>query len=138
MFEKGAKVSQIAELFGISKRMIYKDLSAAKAIHKAGVENVDQGEFLGGSFASWRMIYRQAMREYQMAQNDNAKVGFMRIATEARSKLDKLLQDSGLMSKVPERLSLETEIPFEDPEVRNAYLDFLILARGRGEKNLGM
>ena len=31
MFEKGAKVSQLAELFGISERMIYKDVSAAKA-----------------------------------------------------------------------------------------------------------
>ena len=138
MFEKGAKVSQLAELFDISERMIYKDLKAAKAIHKASVENVDQGELLGGSLASWRMIYRQAMRDYQMAQNDNAKIGFMRVASEARSKLDKLLQDSGLMTKVPERVALETEIPFEDPEVRKAYLGFLILARGKGEKNLGM
>jgi hypothetical protein len=138
MFEKGAKVSQLAELFGISERMIYKDLSAAKAIHKASVENVDQGELLGGSLASWRMIYRQAMRDYQIAQNDNAKIGFMRVASEARAKLDKLLQDSGLMTRVPERLALETEIPFEDPDVRKAYLGFLKLARERGEKDLGL
>ena len=62
----------------------------------------------------------------------------MRVASEARAKLDKMLQDSGLMTKVPEQLALETEIPFEDPEVRKAYLGFLKLARERGEKNLGI
>ena len=30
MFEKGAKVSQLAELFGISERMIYKDLKCCQ------------------------------------------------------------------------------------------------------------
>ena len=37
------------------------------------------------------------------------------------------------MTKVPERLALETEIPFEDPDVRKAYLGFLKLARGGKE-----
>jgi hypothetical protein len=60
------------------------------------------------------------------------------LATEARAKLVKILQDAGLLTKVPEQISLETKIPFEDPEVRKAYLGFLKLARERGEKNLGV
>jgi hypothetical protein len=54
----------------------------------------------------------------------------------AQEKLVKELQDCGLLAKVPERLLLGPDLPFEDPEVRQAYLDFLILARERGEKNL--
>jgi len=50
----------------------------------------------------------------------------------------KELQDCGLLAKVPERLLLGPDLPFEDPEVRQAYLDFLILARERGEKNLDL
>jgi hypothetical protein len=42
----------------------------------------------------------------------------------------------GVIKKVPERLAVEESIPFEDPDVRKAYLGFLKLARERGEKNL--
>ena len=77
------------------------------------------------------------MRDYMLCrEGDNAKVGYLRTALTAHERLVKMLQDSGLMNKVPERLALETEIPFEDPDVRKAYLGFLKLARERGEKDL--
>ena len=58
----------------------------------------------------------------------------MRLATEARAKLVKILQDAGLLTKVPENVSLETKIPFEDPEVRKAYLWVPETGPGEGRK----
>jgi plasmid maintenance system antidote protein VapI len=138
MIELGAKTSEIAQVLGISQRMVQMDLVASKQLNREMVGSIDQGETLGAEIAFWLQICRQAMRDYNRAQSENAKIGFLRVASEASSKFNKLLQDYGLIKKVPERLALETKIPFEDPEVRKAYLDFLILARGKGEKNLGI
>jgi predicted transcriptional regulator len=138
MIELGAKTSEIAQLLGISQRMVQMDLVASKQLSREMVGSIDRGETLGTEIAFWLQICRQAMRDYNHAQSENAKIGFLRVASEARSKFNKLLQDYGLIKKVSERLDMETEIPFEDPQVRKAYLDFLILARERGEKNLGV
>jgi hypothetical protein len=138
MFEGGAKINDLAEYFGISRRMVFFDLKVARQLQKEAVQDIDPGEMLGQEIAYWRKVVRQAMRDYQLAQSENGRIGFLRLATEARAKLVKILQDAGLLTKVPEEISLETKIPFEDPEVRKAYLGFLKLARERGEKNLGV
>ena len=87
----------------------------------------------------FEQLRRKAMRDYLLCrEGDNAKVGYLRTALMAHEKLLKMLQDAGLLTKVPERFSLESNIPFDDPEVRQAYLNFLKLAREKGEKNLGL
>jgi hypothetical protein len=138
MVEHGAKTSEIAQLLGISQRMVQMDLVASKQLSSEMVGSMDRGETLGTEIAFWLQICRQAMRDYNRAQSENGKIGFLRVASEARSKFNKLLQDYGLIKKVSEQLDSETKIPFEDPQVRKAYLDFLILAREKGEKDLGI
>jgi hypothetical protein len=132
MFEGGAKVKEIAHYFGISRRMVFLDLKVAKRLHKEEVETVDQGEILGGEIAFWRQVVRQAMRDYQMAQSENGKIGFLRVATEARAKLGKLYQDTGLIVVMPTRVSLEEGNPFTDPEFRKEYIALLKKAREKG------
>jgi transposase-like protein len=138
MFEGGAKVREIAQFFGISRRMVFKDLKAAKRLHKEAVETVDQGELLGGEIAFWRQVVRQAMRDYQMAQSENGKIGFLRVASEARAKLQKLYQDTGLITTVPTRISLEEGNPFTDPEFRKEYVALLKKAREKGIPIFGL
>lgn len=134
MFEGGMKTSEISEVLGISQRMVQKDLQAAKKLHREMVEGLDQGEILGGEISFWLQMCRTAMRDYSLSQIENAKIGFLRVATEARAKLNKLLQDSGLMVKVPERLMIEEGLDFGDPEIRAEYLALLKKARAKGGK----
>jgi hypothetical protein len=132
MFEGGAKVNEIAQYFSISRRMVFKDLKVAKRLHKEEVETVDQGELLGGEIAFWRQVVRQAMRDYQMAQSENGKIGFLRVATEARAKLQKLYLDVGLLVAVPTRIAIEEGNPFIDSEFRKKYYNLLKEARAKG------
>ncbi|MBM4288523.1 MAG: hypothetical protein FJ135_10330 [Deltaproteobacteria bacterium] len=66
MFEGGAKVNEIAQYFGISRRMVFLDLNVAKQLHKEAVQEADQGEILGGEIAYWRRVVRLALRDYQL------------------------------------------------------------------------
>lgn len=134
MLEGGMKTSEISQVLGISQRMVQKDLRAAKCLHREMVEELDQGELLGGEISFWLQLARTALRDYSLSQVENAKIGFLRVATEARAKLNKLLQDSGLMVKVPDRLMIEEGLDFTDPEIRAEYLALLKKAKAKGEK----
>jgi hypothetical protein len=138
MFEGGAKVTEIAQYFSISRRMVFFDLKVAKRLHKEEVETVDQGELLGGEIAFWRQVVRQAMRDYSLTQAENAKIGFLRVATEARAKLQKLYQDTGLIVVMPTMVSLEEGNPFTDPEFRKEYVALLKKAREKGVPIFGL
>lgn len=139
LYDSGMKLKEIAEYFGKSVRQMQRDLADTKALNRALIVEVNQDDILGREFRFLQELRRKAMRDYMLCrEGDNAKVGYLRTALTAHERLVKMLQDSGLMNKVPERLALETEIPFEDPDVRKAYLGFLKLARERGEKDLGL
>jgi len=138
MHEAGASTLDIAEYFNLSRRMVQADIKLAKDLLKEEIAKFDGMAFLAKEIVFWEQMVTQAMQEYQVARTDNAKVGFMRVASEARAKLVKILQDSGLLTTVPERVVLEENIPFDDPEVRKLYLEFLKAARKKGEKELGL
>uniref|UniRef100_A0A7C3V8U2 Uncharacterized protein n=1 Tax=Desulfobacca acetoxidans TaxID=60893 RepID=A0A7C3V8U2_9BACT len=138
MFEGGAKVGQIAQYFGISRRMVFLDLKVAKRLHREAVDTIDQGEILGGEIAFWRQVVRQAMRDYNLSQSENGKIGFLRVASEARAKLQKLYQDTGLITTLPTRISLEEGNPFSDPEFRKEYAALMKKAREKGVKIHGL
>jgi len=139
LFDSGMKVREIATYFVISERSVFRDLADVKTLNRALIAEVDPDDILGREYSFLIQLRRKAMRDYLLCrEGDNAKVGYLRTALAVHEKLMKLLQDSGLIAKMPERFSLEADVPFEDPEVRQAYLAFLKLARERGEKNLGL
>jgi hypothetical protein len=78
------------------------------------------------------------MRDYSLTQVENAKIGFLRVATEARAKLQKLYQDTGIITTVPTRFSLEEGNPFSDPEFRKEYIALLKKAREKGLPIFGL
>jgi hypothetical protein len=139
LYDSGMKVKEIAAYFVITERSVFRDLAAVKVLNRALIIEVDPDDVLGREYRFLIQLRRKAMRDYLLCRDgDNAKVGYLRTTLAVHEKLMKLLQDSGLIAKMPERFSLEADIPFEDPEVRKAYLAFLKLARERGEKNLGL
>jgi hypothetical protein len=138
MVENGVKLSDIAQYFGISERMVYLDLKDAKKLHAELVKGSDSTEVLGGEIRYWLKVSRRAMRDYHFATNDNAKIGFLRVAIEARAKFNKLLQDTGLITTVPTRISLEEGNPFSDAEFRKEYAALMKKAREKGIKIHGL
>ena len=106
MVESGLKIAEIALSYGISTRQVDRDLVVAKLLNREEVKTHNQGESLGREIKFWMQISRQAMRNYQTARTENARVGFMRVACEARSKLQKLMLDTGLLDKAPEQINL--------------------------------
>jgi len=138
MHEGGATTAEIAEYFGISRRMVQHDLKLAPRLLKETVLNQDGGEILVGEIVGLQQIIKLAMRDYQMAQSENAKIGFLRVASEARAKLQKLYQETGLIATVPTRISLEEANPFSDPEFRKKYIALLKEARERGVAIYGL
>jgi hypothetical protein len=139
MFEGGAKIKEIAQFFGISERMVFYDLKDAKMLLQKLVDNFIQGETLGGEIAFWHQIIRQAMRDYSLSSAENAKIGFLRVASEARAKLQKLYQDTGLITVVPIKFKMEGGNPFtEDPELRTDYLALMVKAQTKGIKIPGL
>jgi len=138
MKEGGHRIKEIAEYFGISRRMVYHDLRVAPRLLKEAALNQDGGEILGAEIAFWQQIIRQAMRDYQMTLSDNAKIGFLRVASEARAKLQGLYERTGLITTIPTRFSLEEGNPFSDPEFRKKYMALMKEARERGIPVFGL
>jgi len=138
MFDRGAKVKEIAQYFGISRRMVQKDLRLAGRLNREKVEGVQQGELLGRKIALLENLYRYAMRHCELSQNENAKVGWARLAKETQDMLLKLYQSTGLITTVPTRVSLEEGNPFVDPEFRKEYVALLKKAREKGIPIFGL
>jgi hypothetical protein len=134
----GFRPGEIAAKLGISRRQVDRDLKDGKVLSRLAAQEFDQDNFLGESIRFWTQIRWKSMRDSELCQEENARIGHRRNAMAAQEKLVKELQDCGLLAKVPQRLLLGADLPFEDSEVRQAYLDFLILAREKGEKNLGL
>ena len=132
MYEAGATTAEIARYFGISRRMVQHDLKLAPRLLREEVMGQDGGEILGAEIAFFQQIVRLAMRDYQMAQNDNARIGFLRVASEARARLQALYEKTGLISTLPARVSIEEANPFTDPEFKEKYMALMKEARKKG------
>ena len=132
MFDRGAKVREIAQYFGISRRMVQKDLRVAERLNREMVEVVNQGELLGRKIAFLENLSRYAMRQCELSQSESSKVGWARLAKETQDVLMKIYQSTGLITTIPTRISLEEGNPFQDQEFRAKYTRLLLEARKRG------
>ena len=122
----GAKVSEIANYFNVSTKTIYRDIRDTKVVNQSEVRDFDQDNFLGESIIFWRLIRSKSMRDSELCQEENAKIGHRRNAMSAQEKMEKGLQESGLLTKVPEKLEI-SNVPFGKKAVREAALDFVKL-----------
>ena len=138
MFDKGAKVREIALYFGISRRMVQKDLRLAERINREVVEGVNQGELLGRKIALLENLSRYAMRQCELSQSESSKVGWARLVKDTQDMLMKIFQSTGIITTVPTRFSLEEGNPFTDPEFRKEYMALLKKAREKGIPIFGL
>lgn len=132
LFDSGWKVAEIMAHFGISERTVYYDLEKGKELDRALAEGVDQAATLGREIRFLEESRRKELRAYHLAKNPQVKIGHMRNAITIHEKLMKLLQDAGLVIKMPERLSIEEGNPFSDLEFRAKYIALMKEARAKG------
>jgi predicted DNA-binding protein (UPF0251 family) len=135
----GMKAGDIALVYGVSERTIWNYLRRARKLFSRTARNLNHEEILGETVRILESIRLKALRHFHQAEANNAvKVGYLNTALKTTEKLMQLYQEVGVLVKVPERLAVEERIPFENAEVRKAYISFLKLAREKGEKNLGL
>ena len=138
MFDKGIKVREIAQYFGISRRMVQKDLRLADKINGEMVQGINPGELLGRRITRLENLYRHVMRQGELSQNENARVGWSRLAVEVENALIKLYQATGIITTLPTRISLEDSNPFADPEFRKKFINLMKEAREKGVSIWGL
>jgi hypothetical protein len=78
------------------------------------------------------------MRQCELSQNENSKVGWARLAKEVEDVLIKLYQATGMITTIPTRFSLEEGNPFSDPEFRKKYMALMKEAREKGIPVFGL
>ena len=130
---RGFKQREIAETLGISRQQVERDLGDAKLIAAAVIESYDVDSFLWKSIMVLEQIRNRSMRDAELAANEANRIGHRRTAMDAQEKLVKLLQECGLLVKVPDKLDVNTgAIPQEafcDPAVRDLYMEIMIRVR---------
>jgi hypothetical protein len=137
MRQEGAKTSEIAQFFGLSRRQVQRDLIDGKLLSRAFVENFDGTGALGHEIAFLQRLRWLSMREFSTAKFESTKIGALRLAVEISGKLTSLLMATGLISQVPQRVEI-TENPFSDDGLRRRYYNILKEIRARGETPPGM
>ena len=138
LFLSGLKRSEIAQRFGISKRMVDLDLQDGRQNYQNVAMGVDQQETIGEQITLLLKCQWLAMRDYQKFANENSKVGSLRLVGEFHTKLMTLLQTTGLVREVPKKFILDEFNPFEDPEFMEKFDAIILEARKKGIKIFGL
>jgi hypothetical protein len=138
LYNSGWTAREISLLYDLNIRQIFRDLKDGKIFNRFRVANVDADDIVGREIRLLEQSRRKELRKYETATNPMAAASHMRNAIVLHEKLIKLLQDYGLMGKVPERFSLESSNPFDDPEFREEYKKLMIRAREKGVKIDGL
>jgi len=131
LWDSGMTQEEIAERLGVSVRQIRYDLKDGMEL--LGIlSQVNQEQFINWAIRFLQREIRQANRSAQLFKQENSKLGAKRLAGDFLSKLISFMQDTGLLVKVPQRISLEDFNPFEDPEFYQEYMDLMKRAREKG------
>jgi len=133
----GMTTRELSQLYGLSQRAIQKDLADARRLSRETIQNWDSQGTLGREIRFLESTRRSAMRQSQFAAQEAVRLGYLRTALDAASRLVTLLQSVGLLTRVPERIVVE-ENPFSDPEIRRKFMGVLLEIRRSGEKIPGI
>jgi hypothetical protein len=134
----GVKTSEISQYFGIGQRMVQRDLQDAQRLMREQVQGLDSGSTLGREIRFLETTRRLAIRQSQLATQEAVRLGYLRTALDAASRLVALLQSTGLIRQVPQRIVLEDSNPFTDVDFRKKYMALLLEARKRGVPIAGL
>jgi hypothetical protein len=134
---QGAETKEIAQLFGISQRQVQKDLNGAKRLSREMIHNWDLEGTLGREIRFLENTRREAMRQSQLSRQEAVRLGYIRLALDAATRLVALLQSTGLIRQVPQHVEI-TSNPFEDADLRRRFVGMLVEVRRHGGRISGI
>ena len=127
--------SQIALYLSVSERHVFTLLARARKLWGLLADASDSKTRIGETLAAFEENERLALENFaKVNPSSNVAVAYLNAARDARKEIKRLLQESGLMTKVAEEVKI-TGIPLEKEEVRQAVYEVLKLINATGENN---
>lgn len=137
MYQQGMRTREIAQFLSLSQRSVQKDIIDARRLARAFVQNFDGMEALGREIRFLEATRRTAMRLSQVSHQEAVRLGYLRTALDAASRLIALLQSTGLIRQVPQHVEI-TSNPFEDAALRRRVMGMLLEVRRHGGRISGI
>ena len=132
---QGWTILKIALYLDITESYVYKLLARAEKLWSLLADSSDSKTRIGENLAAFEENERMALEKFAKANpNSNVAVAYLNAARDARKEIKRLLQEAGLMTKVPEELNI-TNIPMEKAEARAATREYLKTINELSEKN---
>jgi hypothetical protein len=128
-------IPKIALYLGCKERYVHTLLARARKLWSLLADAGDTKARIGENLAAFEENERLALEKFAKANpNSNVAVAYLNAARDARKEIKRLLQEAGLMTKVPEELNI-TNIPMEKAEARAATREYLKTINELSEKN---
>lgn len=131
-------IIQIALYLSVPERKVYRLLVRAGDLYKLLATESDSERNIGETLTVFEEMEREALRKFAKAPaNSTIAVAYLNAARDARKEIKKLLQEAGLMKKVPDQVNVGLITPedLKDDEVRADSLALVKKVRERKEKS---
>jgi predicted transcriptional regulator len=125
---KKMTVPDIARYLCTSERQVFRYLNRAHHLYRLLAKASDGEKHLGETLTVFYENEQEALAKFAAVNpGSNVAVAYLNAARDARKEIKKLLQESGLIKKVAEKLEV-TGLPLQHDPVRDAFYAVLELA----------
>jgi len=131
-------ISQIALYLGVPERKVFRLLIRAGNLYKLLAAASDSERNIGETLTVFEEMEREALQKFAKAPpNSTIAVAYLNAARDARKEIKKLLQEAGLMKRVPDQVNVGfvTKEDLKDDEIRADSLALVKKVRERQEKS---
>jgi hypothetical protein len=121
-------VAKIALFLAVPEIKIWRLLARARKLFSLLTKDSDSETNIGENLSAFVAMERKAMEKFAMMNpSSNAAIGYLNAAKDARKEIKKLMQESGLMKKVADKVEV-SGLPIQHDPVRDALYTVLELA----------
>ena len=132
---KKMSVADIARYLGVSERQVYHYLNRAQELYRLLAKSRDSEKYLGERLQVFAEMEQEALAKFSlMDPKSPVALGYLNAARDASKEIKKLLQEAGLIERVPKQIQV-SGLPLVIAKVRAATYDLLELAREESQKN---
>jgi hypothetical protein len=121
-------IADIARYLGTSERQVYRYLKRAEQLYRLLANNPDSEKLLGERLTVFLEMESEALAKFStMDPKSSVALGYLNAARDASKQIKALLQESGMMVRVPDQMNI-TGIPpsvLKDDRIRADLYDLL-------------
>ena len=132
---KKMTVAAIARFMVTSERQVNRHLRRAEHLYRQLAKTPDSEKHLGETLTVFLEMEREALSKFAfMNPAHPVAVAYLNAARDARKEIKKLLQEAGMIVKVPQQVYV-TGLNLENDKVLDATLDLVKLDREERKNN---